>query len=474
MAGFTSPTILFLNTWDKPERDWTSRLFTAALDAGYDRYVELYAGAFANMMVARASGWEPERMMASDVWLYSAALGYAYGGRDLRGLGVKADGKPLALSGEPAKDAATVIHAQYKCRLAKHEDTEYFRELIEDLYTNEDAHVSGLEARIRENRQRLDGIRFTSEDPRVMFREVIDDPHTLIMANPPTYKGAYEKFFDDGGRVTWNRPEYTLFDAKTDIPALWKESLGHKALFVVQQQQAPGKSADPDPVYARRLGVDSVVYMNANRPEEIRRLIGLNVTVPAAKQAPGIPVPLLPQDHMITDESPLEVVPCPSKDAQSAYLQVMRHRLTTAPSPLCALVLIDGMVAGIIGYDIPIPYHYSPETPSFAVLRQAFGSPHDSYRLTRLATMLSLQKTTLQMFANPKNRMRLDSTTGLRTVEYTRYPEAKGLRGLMKLVGRKRSKGVYNLTYYSPWHQPRKKQEILADWLKKEEKRHGR
>lgn len=60
MAGFNSPSILFLNTWDKPERDWNGNLFRQAPASGYTRYVELYAGAFANCMVAVENGWKKE------------------------------------------------------------------------------------------------------------------------------------------------------------------------------------------------------------------------------------------------------------------------------------------------------------------------------------------------------------------------------------------------------------------------------
>lgn len=69
MAGFNSPSLLFLNTWDKPERDWNFRLLRQAKRNGYTRMVELYSGAFANLMVAREAGWEPSEIVASDVWL---------------------------------------------------------------------------------------------------------------------------------------------------------------------------------------------------------------------------------------------------------------------------------------------------------------------------------------------------------------------------------------------------------------------
>lgn len=112
MAGFNSPSILFLNTWDKPERDWNGNLFRQALASGYTRYVELYAGAFANCMVAVENGWKPEQIEACDVWAYTAALGYAYSGTPLTEMRATVDGSPVSLSGNAADDAATVIMAQ--------------------------------------------------------------------------------------------------------------------------------------------------------------------------------------------------------------------------------------------------------------------------------------------------------------------------------------------------------------------------
>lgn len=40
---------------------------------------------------------------------------------------------------------------------------------------------------------------------------IMDDPHTIVFANPPTYPGAYEKFFETGGRVITGRASPGLF-----------------------------------------------------------------------------------------------------------------------------------------------------------------------------------------------------------------------------------------------------------------------
>lgn len=384
MAGFNSPSILFLNTWDKPERDWNGNLFRQALASGYTRYVELYAGAFANCMVAVENGWKPEQIEACDVWAYTAALGYAYSGTPLTEMRATVDGSPVPLSGNAADDAATVIMAQYRMRLSKHEDVDYYRELLADLDINDSEHVGQLRERIASNMVRLGGVKYEANDPMKYAERIMDDPHTIVFANPPTYPGAYEKFFDTGGRFQWAEPEYNVFNAPVDIPKLCKLFDGRKALLICQQQQTPGNAATASPVYARRLGLDSVIYMNSNRPDEVKRLVGGNMVTVAASKSAEIPIPILPRDHRITERSKIEIVPLRDSAAQDSYLQVMRHRISGNVSSMCVLVLIDGYVAGIIGYGLP-NFMY---TTRYAVLRQAFGVSHERYRLTKLVTQM--------------------------------------------------------------------------------------
>lgn len=151
MAGFNSPSIMFLNTWDKPERDWNHMLFRQALRNGYTRYVELYAGAFSNVMVAVDAGWEPEQIETCDVWLYTAALGYAYANLDHNDLGVCEDGRKLALPDDPLLAAAKILATQYRLRIKKHDNVDYMRQLLDDLEYSERQHQTDMLNRITDN-----------------------------------------------------------------------------------------------------------------------------------------------------------------------------------------------------------------------------------------------------------------------------------------------------------------------------------
>lgn len=151
MAGFNSPSISFLDTWDKPERDWNGNPFRQAPASGYTRYVEPYAGAFADRMAAVENGWKPEQIEACDVWAYTAAPGYAYSGKPLTEMPATVDGSPVPLSGNAADDAAAVIMAQYRMRLGRHDDVDSHRGLPAGLDIDDSEHVGRLRERIASN-----------------------------------------------------------------------------------------------------------------------------------------------------------------------------------------------------------------------------------------------------------------------------------------------------------------------------------
>jgi hypothetical protein len=94
-GGFTSPSILFLNTWDAPERAYCRQIFSALPGRGYTRYVEPCAGAFAMPLVAHNAGWLPGRMETSDSSLFTAVVGTMLDeDRKFEALEVCVDGDP--------------------------------------------------------------------------------------------------------------------------------------------------------------------------------------------------------------------------------------------------------------------------------------------------------------------------------------------------------------------------------------------
>ena len=717
MAGFMSPSILFLSTWDTPERGYLSALLPKLRAAGYKHYHEPAVGGFAMPLVALDAGYDPRSMTTSDVHLFTGILGTLLSGGDFEDLEVRYDDRPIDFS-ECSTDvdkAALLLYTQYLARIQTKPEGEYWKGLCEDLERNSDYHKASFRDQLARMAGRIGGLAYRSESVWEHMDRIADDPHAVIVSNPPTYKclgvderiltadlrwvragdivegqsltafdeyapeggrrrlrtatvthsetvmkdcvrvhladgssvvcttdhpwlvdayeytaskrrwieardvegswalrmlrpwetdlsrdggwlaglydgegnlnwrdgshslvftqvpggvqdrfeevmtergfsfsvhrgrgkaqpvlhseissvpeilralgslrpqrlldkwtpdggfrtlekvqvtsveplgprevqsietstrtyigegwamhnSAYEKFFDTKGLLTWKTPDYDIFEAPTDIPEMVRFMEGRKALLVVQQQQTPRNSASPNPPYARQLSEGQLVYINSNRCDEVVELAGGKTAVPR-KMSPRAsrPWPMLPEDYEVRPDSEIRLACVESKYAD-AYRAEWMHRLSPVPGSNNVLVFIDGYAAGVIGYSLAsISSSYSDKWSKHAILRFAFGATHNTLRMTRLATMLSLQHDTLWLTKTPLSTMQIAAAQGLVTVEMTRHPEAKGLRGLMTLDNRQKHPDGFKLVYASDWKKAMTPQEVLAEFLRKEQ-----
>jgi hypothetical protein len=453
-GGFTSPAILFLNTWDAPERAFCRQVFESLRKSGgYTRFVEPCCGAFAMPLVAHNAGWLPSEMETSDSSLFSSIVGYMLADKPFKDLGVKWDGKAVRVQGrKPIEKAAHLLWFQLLARTKARPDVEYWRSLVEDLEVREAAHRKAIQDRLASFLDRLGGLSYEPRDMWSHIESVMDDPHTVVSINPPTYKAGFERFFDTKGRLTWNVPEYDIFDPDVGIPKLVSMMEGKAALLMCQQQREPGNSAHKVPVFARDLSLGQVVYLNSNRPDEVFAITGGPKVAPrkAADLTPAN-VAVLPADHEITSKSVVGVVPVGSTVADY-YRGLWMHRLKADPGGLNLLMVVDGYAAGVLGYNAaPMQNSYNQKWAKHIILRFAFGAPHNEYRLTRLATMMALSHHVVNQAVTPTNSIVVAASKGLVTIEYTRHPEAKGLRGLMKLADRTPRPEGHRLIYSADW-----------------------
>lgn len=110
---------------------------------------------------------------------------------------------------------------------------------------------------------------------------------------------------------------------------------------------------------------------------------------------------------------------------------------------------------------------YGNSMQDYIFLMYGVTIPHRQYRLNRLLTMLAQNRETI---ADVCTDLELEQISRQKTVQMTKYPEAKGLRGLMKLEERKKDPvHGYRLNYISDL-KDRTLEQTLAEFLRRERK----
>lgn len=464
MAFRNDPGAFFLGTLVASEQKFVKNLLQAAKDAGYTRVVEPCAGAFAMTHLARQVGYSSKSIEASDVTLFSSVMGCAISGQPLDQLGIKAAG----FTEDEMRDPATVMYAIMYYRTANGVRNDYTFELLRDIEKRKDDYIESLREQIRRGREIVGNIKY---EPLCMWKHmerVMDDPHTILIMNPPTYKAGFEKYYDTGGMVTWKEPDYDIFDPKTGYEEIYSLYGDAKALFLLYEENEPKKTAG-EPVFARygvRNGIN--VYLTSNRPDEIEKLTsGKKIARPNESKVDKLDCPIMPRDYEITPDTKVEVARIDSSKAQY-YRRLWTHGFVGQKAPINMAVFIDGMVAGVFGYDksaLTIGA-FGTQVSDAVFLMYGMQVQSSRYRLSRLITMIAQNRDNVMGICDDLEK---EKARTLKTVQQTKYPVAKEMRGLMKLTGRKEDDRFgYRLTYTSDF-KDRTMKETIEEFLRREE-----
>lgn len=299
---------------------------------------------------------------------------------------------------------------------------------------------------------------------RQVIQSISTSTGTYIGEGYLMHNSGYEKFFDTGGRLTWDEPPYRLFDPKTGVADLLESVADVKALVVCLQQAPNGEPAAP-PVYARMSTGSESVYYLSNRPGEVLAATG-GIVARRRKTTPTprMPGPILPPDHEITADSTCGVLPIST--SQATHLkELWVHRIKPGSAALDVALIVDGHLAAVAGYDVrnqptsPWAYHL--------LLLYTFAAPHPM-RLLRLLVAMCCQRSTLDILRGPAAALWVDSCHSVLTVMLSKHPEVKTQRGLMKLEERRPDKDHGYRLYYSAPIETRTPAEVFDSWYRKE------
>lgn len=453
MAFFRDPGEMFLGCLGAVEQRFLVDLIQNAAKNGYTRFVEPCAGTFAMSNLAVQNGYKPENIETSDVSMMTSIMGYAIMEKPLDELEIHALGFP----DEELLDPAVALYAQMYLRSSKTAGNEYFYNLLMDLRIRREEHIQHIRERLDGCKKLLHGMSYRPLDMWDHLNEVLDDPHAIVIANPPTYFSGYEKFYDTAGKMTWKEPEYRLFNPDTGHSELFERCMSSKALVICYQEKRPGEAVG-ESIFARfgtRSDLNS--YITSNRGEEATALAkGKKIKRPSEGKLEPIECSMLPRNYVITDKSTVRVIPIKAAEAQY-YRVLWTHNFVGSSATFNRAVLIDGMIAGVFG----ISKMQSESLFVWYVMKV----PHETYRLGRLLYMLAQNRCFADTLLDEIER---EKVSRIRTAMLTKYPENKEVRGIMKLVNRAADKqNGYKLTYEAELKN-RTEPDTLSEWLRRE------
>ena len=460
MAFFMNPGAMFLGCLGTSEQKFLVKLIETAAQSGYTRFVEPCAGTFAMANLAVQNGFKPEQIETSDVNMMSTVLGYAITGQPLEPLEIHAQGfEDLELL-----DPATALYAQLYLRTSKNAGNDYFYQMLTDLRLRRQEHIESINGQIEVVRNLLHGMSYRPQDMWEHLKEVLDDPHALVIANPPTYFSGYEKFYDTQGKMTWKEPEYQLFDPETGHQQFYDMCMDAKALVLCYQEKRVGEAVGYT-IYARSgTRADLNAYITTNREEEATALAnGKKIKRPSESKLEPLDCSMLPRDYEIKEDCEVQIVPIRSAQAQY-YRMLWTHNFVGSSATWNMAVLIDGYVAAVFGISNGRGLLNISDDAVF--IWYVMKVPHKKYRIGRLCYMLIQNRAlVITLFDNIEQ----EKVVKMRTAMFTRYPENKEVRGIMKLVKRAEDKqNGYKLTYEAELVKGRSEQQTLIEWLRRE------
>ena len=454
MAFFMDPGAMFLGCLNGVEQKFLIELIKTARRSGYTRFVEPCAGTFAMANLAVQSGFKPEQIETSDVNMMTSVMGYAITGQSLEPLQIHAQG----FSDEELLDPAVALYAQIYLRTSKSAGNEYFHNILRDLHDRREEHIESIRRQLEATKSLLGGMSYRPLDMWDHLREVKDDPHTIIVANPPTYFAGYEKFYDTQGKMTWKEPPYGMFDPETGHQQLYDMMMDAPALLLCYQEKRAGEAVGHT-IFARSgTRADLNSYITTNREEEAVALAkGKKIKRPQEGKLEPLKCSMLPLDYEITEDSDIRIIQIAGANAQY-YRMLWTHNFVGSQATHNRAVLIDGYVAAVFGI--------SKMAADSIFVWYVMKAPHKLYRLGRLCYMLAQNQSFVDTLLDDIDQ---EKVTKMRTAMLTKYAENKEVRGIMKLVNRQEdAKNGYKLTYEAALVAGRDEKATLAEWLRRE------
>ena len=458
--AMSAPGMLYFNTTSPIERMVMHQIISGANKAGYERLIIPAAGSFVMAHVAVQAGFPAEKIVVSDVTLFSTVWAYGIMGKKLDKLEIEMPGL------DDATDPATVLWSQVMLRASYKKGVAYWDGLIRHWEDNREKQIESINKAIKRARSKLGKMSYEMLDLKDHLISVANDEETIVYMNPPCYKAGYEKFFKEEDQIKWNSPSYEIFDPVEGYNWLLRDYyVNAKPLVVATMEnqigvdiaklnngvaiQAQGNSRKRDP--SERLAKSLTFYLTSNRRDEVKKYTDGKLIVSDMKsmKLSGTNAKVMGDDYVPTADTEIKVIPIKGEHAMY-YRMMWQHGFMSTASHGNLALMLDGQLAGIFGFDgayLSGMGQFGSDS-DMVLLLYGMQAPviNKVWRVNRLITRVALTRDIIGMALG--NGFMLNKVARVNTAQITKYPESKEYRGLMKMVKRQKTgDGKFNLVY---------------------------
>lgn len=436
------------------------------------------AGQFSLVRMAIEAGYKPEQITASDITLYSSALGFFLAGKPLERLGFVL-AEEVWLPGQPEPVPLRALYEAESTEVRRlavlfwamkvlqlRQPGKFYTLLREDLIGEREHHVAHLAESLTKMKPRYAGLRYHVRDMRALIREDCD-AETVLVVNPPGFAKGYEKMFPIEGAIDWD-PEIDQFDPREEYLNLYGES---RALpgpaFWIRVGDVDGIEPT-EVVFAREFTEKMVKFVLCTKPGT------LDVRVETGKNRDARPYKHLAirnPTKVLTPDMTVQMLPV--KEEHGVYYRdLWAHRLGHTQCTNHYLLLIDGEISGAVGFYLRDLFMLNND---FAWESFGFSAPSDVYpNIGRLLmTIITAQEMGDVLRRTTAKKNRLWTVRGIRTTCLSKYRDVKLNKGLLELESTKKDDNGMWHTVWRADFRPETFQQALARYLREFEERYA-
>ena len=401
--------------------------------------------------IAIEAGFQKDKILTSDISLFSTILGYLFAHKPLDSIGFKLADQFEEEYGTYKNDIDRAAFLFWLMKTKQIKGGNYFEQVhLDHVIERKTDHLQYLSGNLRAYTASYEGISYAIRDLRDVIAQG-EDKRDLIIINPPAYTKGYEKMFDFGDTLRFDAG-VEEFNWNKEYLKLYDQSRKQEATFLWYRYQQTVGLPKEDLVFAREYTTKRSDYWLCTKPDKIKGFgVKSLVNFKKEKQYRPLAVKIVPLEYMITKDTKIsfkQVQP----EVALYYRDMWAHKLGSTKAERYFVMFLDGMVFGTVGFHLQkcqsLRSNAIEETYGFTAPLEKF---HTGNRLLMLA-ITSMQFRDY-LYIQTCKRNRIARMEQFKTTCLSKYRKVKLNNGLLKVRDREKMKnGMYKIVYITNFY----------------------